>query len=122
MTKCFSTYLCLQGLPVEVANSEEVCLVKMMKSKYFDELFLESLSNTDVDQDVGGSIDNLHEVNKENFDNFRNLDYQQSIKNRQNIKKPKLIEIFSLLLTKELRFYCESLIEVTKNSKMMYVI
>ena len=119
MTKCFITYLCLQGLPVEVANSEEVCLVKMMKSKYFDELFLESLSNTDVDQDVGGSIDNLHEVNKENFDNFRNLDYQQSIKNRQNIKKPKLIEIFSLLLTKELRFYCESLIEVTKNSKMM---
>ena len=112
----------MQGLPVEVANSEEVCLVKMMKSKYFDELFLESLSNTDVDQDVGGSIDNLHEVNKENFDNFRNLDYQQSIKNRQNIKKPKLIEIFSLLLTKELRFYCESLIEVTKNSKMMYVI
>ena len=109
----------MQGLPVEVANSEEVCL---MKSKYFDELFLESLSNTDVDQDVGGSIDNLHEVNEENVFNFRNHDYQQSIKNRQNIKKPKLIEIFSLLLTKELRFYCESLIEVTKNSKMTFLI
>ena len=82
----------------------------MVKSKYFDELLLESLSNTDVDQDVGGSIDNLQE---DIFDNFGNLIYQQSIKDCQNVKKPKLIEIFSLLLTMKLKFYCESLIEVT---------
>ena len=31
----------------------------MLKSKYFNEFLLKSMSNTDIDQDVGGGIDDV---------------------------------------------------------------
>ena len=38
------------------------------------------MSNTDIDQNVGGGIDHLHEVKKDKFETHKNIIYQESIK------------------------------------------